>query len=194
MGSLQEIHKVALTELGKRISLDPVSLKYPFPERPARALGLIKIDGEVYSSERFSRVVLLKVDFPFYFSVRNIFLFPKKDYNLPFFTLDIVFKGKTRLIVMDVHRTEKGHVSADKALLEKLIKVKNKYSALLAETAKLESDILERLNREGQGVEGMGGNHTALAVNIEVFPSHIASLPVAVNIQCHAHRHKEITL
>jgi len=40
-------------------------------------------------------------------------------------------------------------------------------------------------------VEGMGGNNTALAVHVEVFPSHIASLPVAVNIQCHAHRHKE---
>ena len=62
------------------------------------------------------------------------------------------------------------------------------------DVAVLEKDILERLNEEGQGVEGMGGNHTALAVNIEVFPSHIASLPVAVNIQCHAHRHKEITL
>lgn len=55
----------------------------------------------------------------------------------------------------------------------------------------LEQSILERLNKEGQGVEGMGGNNTALAVHIEVFPSHIASLPVAVNIQCHAHRHKE---
>jgi fumarate hydratase subunit alpha len=62
------------------------------------------------------------------------------------------------------------------------------------DVARLESDILERLNREGQGVEGMGGDNTALAVHIEVFPSHIASLPVAVNIQCHAHRHKERVL
>lgn len=62
------------------------------------------------------------------------------------------------------------------------------------DVASLEAKILEKLNDEGQGVEGMGGCNTALAVNIEVFPSHIASLPVAVNIQCHAHRHKEITL
>jgi fumarate hydratase subunit alpha len=59
------------------------------------------------------------------------------------------------------------------------------------DVAELENDILAKLNREGQGVEGMGGVNTALAVHIEVFPSHIASLPVAVNIQCHAHRHKE---
>lgn len=60
-----------------------------------------------------------------------------------------------------------------------------------SDVAELERNILARLNREGQGVEGMGGCNTALAVHLEVFPSHIASLPVAVNIQCHAHRHKE---
>lgn len=63
-----------------------------------------------------------------------------------------------------------------------------------ADVAELEEKILEKLNNEGQGVEGMGGSNTALAVNIEVFPSHIASLPVAVNIQCHSHRHKERTI
>lgn len=59
------------------------------------------------------------------------------------------------------------------------------------DVAELENTIIEKLNKEGQGVEGMGGCNTALAVHIEVFPSHIASLPVAVNIQCHSHRHKE---
>jgi fumarate hydratase subunit alpha len=63
-----------------------------------------------------------------------------------------------------------------------------------SDVAELERKILERLNREGQGVEGMGGCNTALAVHMEIFPTHIASLPVAVNIQCHAHRHKEVVL
>jgi fumarate hydratase subunit alpha len=58
----------------------------------------------------------------------------------------------------------------------------------------IEQRILERINREGQGVMGWGGVNTALAVHIETYPTHIASLPVAVNIQCHAHRHKEIEL
>ena len=58
----------------------------------------------------------------------------------------------------------------------------------------LEEEILMRINDQGQGVQGLGGNNTALAVHIDLFPSHIASLPVAVNIQCHAHRHKEIVL
>jgi fumarate hydratase subunit alpha len=62
------------------------------------------------------------------------------------------------------------------------------------DVAALEDEILTRINEQGQGVQGLGGNNTALAVHIELFPSHIASLPVAVNIQCHAHRHKEIVL
>ena len=60
--------------------------------------------------------------------------------------------------------------------------------------AEIEQRILQRLNREGQGVMGWGGVNTALAVHMDTYPTHIASLPVAVNIQCHAHRHKEIVL
>jgi fumarate hydratase subunit alpha len=63
-----------------------------------------------------------------------------------------------------------------------------------AKVAEIEQRILQRVNREGQGVMGWGGVNTALAVHLETYPTHIASLPVAVNIQCHAHRHKEIIL
>lgn len=64
----------------------------------------------------------------------------------------------------------------------------------LSDIAKLEKELLEEINSLGIGPQGLGGNTTALAVHIEVFPCHIASLPVAVNINCHAARHKEITL
>jgi fumarate hydratase subunit alpha len=60
--------------------------------------------------------------------------------------------------------------------------------------ASLESEILREINETGIGPAGLGGRTTALAVNIESFPCHIASLPVAVTIQCHAARHKEVTL
>lgn len=60
--------------------------------------------------------------------------------------------------------------------------------------AKIEQNILERVNQLGIGPQGFGGVNTALAVNLEVYPTHIASLPVAVNIQCHAARHKEVIL
>jgi len=59
------------------------------------------------------------------------------------------------------------------------------------ELSRMESDLLERVNRLGIGPAGLGGRTTALAVKVEMLPCHIASLPVAVNINCHAHRHKE---
>jgi fumarate hydratase subunit alpha len=60
--------------------------------------------------------------------------------------------------------------------------------------AALEGELLARINHEGQGVLGWGGSNTALAVHVDIFPTHIASLPVAVNMQCHSHRHKEVIL
>lgn len=57
--------------------------------------------------------------------------------------------------------------------------------------ADLEREMLEKINKLGIGPQGLGGNTTALAINIETFPTHIAGLPVVVNINCHAARHKK---
>ncbi len=62
------------------------------------------------------------------------------------------------------------------------------------ELASLEETLLKAVNKTGIGPEGFGGKVTAMAVHIESFPCHIASLPVAVNINCHAARHKTIIL
>lgn len=62
------------------------------------------------------------------------------------------------------------------------------------EFAELEKEILKRINDLGIGPMGYGGRVTALAVHVEVFPAHIASLPVAVNLQCHSARHQEVIL
>lgn len=58
--------------------------------------------------------------------------------------------------------------------------------------ADLEKELLESINKMGIGPQGFGGKTTALAVNIETHPTHIAGLPVAVNINCHVARHKEM--
>ena len=60
------------------------------------------------------------------------------------------------------------------------------------EIAQLEKELLTKINDLGIGPQGLGGRVTALAVHVDVHPCHIASLPVAVNINCHAHRHKEV--
>ena len=60
--------------------------------------------------------------------------------------------------------------------------------------AKLEEELLELINQTGIGPQGLGGNTTGVKVHIEWYPTHIASLPVAVNINCHAARHSEVLL
>ena len=61
-------------------------------------------------------------------------------------------------------------------------------------TANLEADLLEEINKLGIGPQGFGGKITALAVHVETYPCHIASLPVAVNIECHSHRPKTVII
>ena len=60
--------------------------------------------------------------------------------------------------------------------------------------ADLEEKLLEKINLLGIGPQGLGGTVTALGVNVEIFPTHIAGLPVAVNINCHVARHRVITI
>jgi fumarate hydratase subunit alpha len=62
------------------------------------------------------------------------------------------------------------------------------------ELDRLESEILEEINRLGIGPQGLGGRTTSLAVHILMMPCHIASFPLAVNIQCHVQRHKEAVI
>lgn len=84
---------------------------------------------------------------------------------------------------------EKAAILAKKALLRPLGSVHPDQ-----EVAALEGEILQRVNDLGIGPQGYGGRTTALGVHVEMMPCHIASLPVAVNIQCHAARHKEAVL
>ncbi len=60
--------------------------------------------------------------------------------------------------------------------------------------AQMETDLLQKINAMGIGPQGFGGKTTALGLQIETYPTHIAGLPVAVNINCHVTRHKEVVL
>lgn len=84
---------------------------------------------------------------------------------------------------------EKAAFLAKKALLRKAGEPSSD-----SENADLEKELLTRINALGIGPAGFGGRTTALAVHVETFPTHIASLPVAVSFQCHSARHKEAIL
>ncbi|HEY8499259.1 MAG TPA: fumarate hydratase [Clostridia bacterium] len=84
---------------------------------------------------------------------------------------------------------EKSALLAKKALLRPLHSRSTDHHI-----AELERDLLFKINKLGTGPAGIGGTTTALAVNIETYPTHIAGLPVAVNIGCHATRHASVIL
>ena len=84
---------------------------------------------------------------------------------------------------------EKAAILAKKAL-QREIDSKNENEFY----AGLEEELLNKINDLGIGASGLGGGTTALGVNIETYPTHIAGLPVAVNISCHVTRHKSVIL
>ena len=79
---------------------------------------------------------------------------------------------------------EKAAILAKQALTRNI-----KERSAVAYVKELEMELLEKINGLGIGPAGLGGRITALAVNINTFPTHIAGLPVAVNICCHVNRH-----
>ncbi len=84
---------------------------------------------------------------------------------------------------------EKSAILAKRAILRD---INDKSSSPI--NAKLEEELLELINKTGVGPLGLGGRTTALAVKVETYPCHIAALPVAINLNCHAARHKEVEL
>jgi len=84
---------------------------------------------------------------------------------------------------------EKAAFLAKKALLRELGSLNTDENYAL-----MEKEILEKINNSNVGPQGLGGKTTALAVHIEHFPCHIASLPVAINLNCHAARHAEFVI
>ena len=84
---------------------------------------------------------------------------------------------------------EKAAIMAKKATMREI----NKYNENI-NYENLEKELLVRINELGIGPAGFGGKTTALAVNIDYYPTHIAGLPVAINISCHASRHAHVIL
>jgi len=147
MGSLRDIQTVALAEIKRRFSLNPVRLKYPFPERSKRTLGLVRVDGEVYSSEEFSRVVLMKIDLPFYLSVRSTFLRPRIELDLPVFAGEVVITGKKRMVMFDIHRAGDEGQHDDNELFDRMLQIRGRYPSLLQNPGTVQGEITSVFSR-----------------------------------------------
>jgi hypothetical protein len=129
--TLHDIHTQTVADLKQRLSLDPVALKHPFPERPLRTLGFIGLDGEVFCAERFLRIVCLRISLPFYFRVYSTFIRPRIEYDLPVLSCEVICMGSQRVFVLDIHGVgDNPHM--DDLLLERLLSIRSSYPDLLA--------------------------------------------------------------
>jgi len=147
MKRLDDIHLIAFEKLQKQFSLNPVTLKHPLPERSLRALGLVKIDGKVLSSDKFLRVLILKVAVAFFREVRTIFLGPKTELDLPVFSSETILMGKNRMIFLDVQRRGGYGHHDDTELYDRLVAIKEKYPDLLAQPMKMGREIDKTFSR-----------------------------------------------
>ena len=135
MGKLMNIHTTVQEEIRKNFDLKPVQLKHPLPERPVRALGLMEIDGEVFSSEKLLRAVFIRPQLPVYFAVRSMFLRPRVEYDLPVFACEVMRTGSKKMVIVDIHRAGKTHHD-DSALFDQMIQIRDRYPDLTKYTKK----------------------------------------------------------
>ena len=113
MTDIHNIHNIIAARLQKHLSLSRVSLKHPFPARPLRTLGLVSLNGEVYTSDKLLRVVCLRVSLPAYFKVYSTFIRPKTEYDLPVLSCEAILTGKKRILVLDIHGTGDDHAARE---------------------------------------------------------------------------------
>jgi hypothetical protein len=131
MRSITELQDSALSLMKKSMALSPVALKYPFPVRPARMLGLIKFDGEVYCSEKFNRAVLMQIQFPVFMKVYSTFLAPKIEYDLPVFICEAVKMGNKRIFIVDAHKGGAGGEKQYDDFFDRLLEIRGRYPELM---------------------------------------------------------------
>jgi len=133
MESLKDIHKEIPMGLEKYFPLERVKLTYPLPVRPGRMLGLVGMDGEIFSTDKIMRAVFFRIKFPVFLNVYTTFIRSRIEYDLPALICEVVFVGKKIILVLDVHRTgDVAELEQDKSLFDKLSEIKSRYDDLLA--------------------------------------------------------------
>ena len=142
MNKLSQIHSEIAAGLEKHFPLDRVQLSYPLPVRPRRMLGLVRMDGEVYATEKLMRAVCFRIRFPLFLNIYTTFIRSRIEYDLPAFICEVVGIGPKIILILDVHRTgDSAELPQDKDLFDKLCDIRRGYSDLLAFAMEARGDL-----------------------------------------------------
>ncbi|MCP4714890.1 MAG: hypothetical protein GY868_07225 [Deltaproteobacteria bacterium] len=147
MPDISEVHSVFVRELKKSLNLETVALKHRLPVRPPRTLGLIRLDGEVFTAEKLLRVVCLRISLPCYMNVYSTFIRPAAEYSLPVFSCEVVRLGSKRIIVLDIHETGDDHAEREQTpFYDDLVNIRAGYSDVLACAVKSGGGAIQSVN------------------------------------------------
>lgn len=139
---LRNIHSLFLEKIQKRFSLRQVRMKHPLPERPARLLGLIQMDGSLFESEAFMRVMVLTSRVAFSSRcTRSIFLGPRPGLYLPIFSSETILMGSKRAFLVDIHTTVRPERWAGLGIEPRMLEIRSRYAGLVAEPMPLAGKI-----------------------------------------------------
>jgi len=145
---LKNIHLDFRNKIVDRYSLKRISLKHPFPERPLRALGIIKIDGSVHETEKLMRVMVLTTNFIASSRCsRSIFLGPRPELYLPIFSSETILMGAKRAFLVDIHPTVRQERWSALNIEERLLAIRSRYPELLAKPLMLKGKINDIMSK-----------------------------------------------
>ena len=141
MTDISTLQNKAIDLMQQAMPTEPATLKFPFPVRPKRALGLIRFDGQVYSSEKITRAVFMQIKMPAFIKIFSTFISPKIEYDLPVFTCETILMGKKRVFVVDAHASGAGGETQHTDFFDHLMKIRERYPELTRLQKKSKSGI-----------------------------------------------------
>ena len=147
-GHLKDIHTRFLEKVNARFSLKKVPLKHPFPERPMRALGILKIDGSVYESDKLMRIMVIMTNVMVSSRcTRSIFLGPRPELHLPIFSSETILMGSKRAFLVDIHPTVRPERWNELNIEQRLLDIRSRYEGLLAQPLSMKGKINDIMSK-----------------------------------------------
>jgi len=145
---LTNIHTLFLDRITSRYQLKEAALKHPFPERPLRALGIIRIDGKVYESDKFLRVMVLTTNFMVSSRCsRSIFIGARPELFLPIFSSETILMGAKRAFLVDIHPTVRVERWEELGVEKRMLDIKARYGELFSQPLTLKGKINDIMSK-----------------------------------------------
>ena len=147
-GQLKDIHTLFLGKVNAHYKLKKVPLKHPFPEKPVRSFGILKIDGSVHESDKLMRIMVIMTNvMASSRCTRSIFLWPRPQLYLPIFSSETILMGSKRAFLVDIHPTVRPERWNELNIEQRLLDIRSRYEELLAHPLAMKGRINDIMSK-----------------------------------------------